>query len=223
MQYKSLIAAITVACSAGAAVAMEHGEYARHNGVTVRYHQMARGVFSGVPAEKWDDTIHQRSDEEWDFESLSVRDLDLDSNDTLGELQERNLASQCQLAYTCVKEVGGAAISKGWEVWLKAATEAQRRAGDAGLIDFLKSPFFANAGGVAIAGIISAHVNGQANPSSCSTSSSEADVVGAAVGAAIASNPQATEISVNVNGPSGTWAITVSAASLGRTPNTTCG
>lgn len=56
MQYKQLIAAFAVtAWSAISTVAMEHGEYAEHNGLLVRYHQLAPGVFSGIRAEDWND------------------------------------------------------------------------------------------------------------------------------------------------------------------------
>ncbi|KAI1399915.1 hypothetical protein F4819DRAFT_488143 [Hypoxylon fuscum] len=223
MQYKQLIAAFAVtAWSAISTVAMEHGEYAEHNGLLVRYHQLAPGVFSGIRAEDWNDAIHQRSDEELDFNTIKTRDIDLGNNETLAELVDRNLEAQCQLVYNCVKKTGSAAISKGWEIWLKTAEVSAERAKKVGLVDFLKSPFFANAGGVAIAGIIAAHVNGQANPASCSTSDTDADLVASAISAAVASNPTANVVSVDINGPRGSWNIVVSAAPAGQTPKTTC-
>ncbi|OTA52375.1 hypothetical protein K449DRAFT_403015 [Hypoxylon sp. EC38] len=228
MQYKQLISAVAVfASTAVATLALEHGEYADHNGLVIRYRQLAPGIFTGVPADEWDDSVHQRSDEELDFNELYARSLNIETNDSLSEFEERNLDSICQAATTCAKVVGTSAVAIGkvaWQGWLNAAEAASRRAHQHGLIDFLKTPFFANAGGVAIAGVISAHINGQANPkpAECSTSKSEADVVGAAIAAAVASNPKANEISVNINGPSGTWAITIAATSANQTPHATC-
>ncbi|KAL7623121.1 hypothetical protein AAE478_006801 [Parahypoxylon ruwenzoriense] len=208
MQFKQLVVALSImGWGAFETVAMEHGEYADHNGLVIRYHQLARGVFVGVPADSWDDEIHQRSEEELE-----------------SELTERNLEQQCRFIMSCAKKYGGRALRSGWEEWLQQAIAAVRTKSKSGLVDFLKSPFFANSGGVAIAGVISSHIKGQANlkAADCSTSHSEADFIGAAIGAAMAKTPAATEISVNVSGPGGTWGITLQARPFGEHPAANC-
>lgn len=77
------------------------------------------------------------------------------------------------------------------------------------------------AGGVAIAGTLSGQINQNTAPS-CSTSSSEVDLLNAVVQAKIAADPSAGEISVEINGPTGSWSVTVKAGPEGSNPGATC-
>ncbi|KAI1081810.1 hypothetical protein F5B20DRAFT_58244 [Whalleya microplaca] len=215
MQFKQLITAFAVMCGASMTLAQEHGEFADHNGLVIRYHQLARGVWTGVPADEWDDEIHQRSDEVWELGHLATRS----SYELVAELEGRNLKGQCQAVFGCAKEYTRATVSAGYWLWLAAAEKAADNGGRS-LMKFLDRPFWANAGGVAIAGTISGQINKAA--SSCSTSSSEADVVGSAVAAAVAAHPNASELSVTVKGTNGAWTVTLAAGPAGKAPNATC-
>lgn len=145
--------------------------------------------------------------------SLGARDL---------ELEARNLNSACQAIVDCVRDYGGAwVVSKGYVAYVAAAEYAVQGTIYKDLMEFLNQPFVANAGGVAIAGVISGQIN-EATKKECSTSGSESDVIGAAIAAAIAAKPSATEVAVTVNGPSGSWTITVSAGAENTKPTTEC-
>ncbi|KAI0127382.1 hypothetical protein BJ170DRAFT_683229 [Xylariales sp. AK1849] len=237
MQYKQLISALAVvACGATTAAALEHGDFADHQGLVIRYHQLARDVFTGVPADAWDDEIHQRSDEVWDEaflaarsyeeDSLSKRDFDFiasrSPSEALAELENRNIKDTCQAIVVCAKDYTVATVSAGYWGWVAAARYAASTHAGQGIIEFLNTPFVANAAGVAVAGVISGQING-AGGSSCSTSGSDADVVGAAVAAAVAAKPGADEVAITIKGPSGgSWTITVAAGSANTTPAAVC-
>ncbi|KAI0010954.1 hypothetical protein F4779DRAFT_261301 [Xylariaceae sp. FL0662B] len=215
MLYKQFITAVSaIAWGASTTAAMSHGEFADHAGLVVRYHQLARDVFTGVPAEEWDDSIHQRSDEEWDINPLATRG----NYEVIEELEGRNLKGVCQLIFQCFKEIGKATVSAGYAAWLETARTAADKAGKP-LMKFLNQPFWANAGGVAIAGIVSGQIN---LASSCSTASSDADVLASAIAAAVAAHPNSSEVSVTVNGKGGTWTVTVAAGAKNKDPTPTC-
>lgn len=168
--------------------------------------------------------VHKRSEAEWDVEELTwghhhhngthhgQRDLALES---------RNLKGNCQAVVGCVKSLGGAAILTGYNTWVTLAEYAAGGTVGKDLMTFLNQPFVANAAGVAIAGTISGQINA-ATSTECSTSSSEADVITAAIAAAVAAKPDATEVAVTINGPSGSWTITVAAGGENTAPAATC-
>lgn len=56
MQVKQVITALAVAFGASVAVATSHGELLEHNGVAMRYQQLGKGIFVGVPADEWDES-----------------------------------------------------------------------------------------------------------------------------------------------------------------------
>ena len=151
---------------------------------------------------------HHRSDEVWDFNSPVSRSLD---NDVTTELEDRDLKDTCSLAVECARLVGRMTIEYGYLAWV-AAAERAKPAGQS-LMQFLNQPFWANSGGVAIAGIISNAVNGAAK---CSTSNNEADLVKAAIAEAVKVNPNAGKIKATVQGPGGSWTITIEAGSNNR-------
>lgn len=121
----------------------------------------------------------------------------------------------------CVKfGSSGSNILPGINIWLDLAIYSS---GDSGqdLMDFLKSPFSANAGGVGLTGQISGVVNG-ATKTECSTSEDSADQIGAVLNTLASQNPDAGDLSVRVNGPSGSWTISMAAGPEGSNPNLTC-
>ncbi|KAF4463779.1 hypothetical protein FALBO_9401 [Fusarium albosuccineum] len=223
MQFKQLIVAAAVALGAGQVAATVHGELGDHNGLAIRWHQLAKGVYTGVPAHKWDDKVHKIVNEEWDVDEIMAKSHPNKYNVSLStrDIEERNLRDNCQAVFNCVKYGGQAALLTGINTWITLADYAKGGTVGKDLMDFLNQPFVANAAGVAIAGVISGQIN-EATKSECSTSGSEADVIGAAVNAALAQNPDAEDVSVQVNGPSGSWTITVNAGKENSNPPATC-
>lgn len=55
MQYK-LATLIAVSLGATQALAYTHGERSEYNGKEIRWQQLADDVFTGVPADEWDDS-----------------------------------------------------------------------------------------------------------------------------------------------------------------------
>lgn len=217
----SIIALTSLALAASQATAYKHGEEGEFNGLQVRWHQLAEGVFQGVPRDTWDDSIHKRGNQEWDVDEIKAiqarGEVQQGSRDL--ELEARNLRGNCQAVLNCVKYGGQTAILTAWNTWITVAEWAKKDDND--LVSFLNSPFVASAGGVAVAGIISGQVNA-ATAKECSTSNTEADVISAAVHEALSRDPEAGAASIQINGPNGSWTITVGAAPEGQAPNATC-
>jgi len=215
MYFNKLVPALAVAIGATQAAAFYHGEVDEISGQVIRWQQLAEGVFTGVPVEKWDDNVNKISEEVWDVEEIISRDIPAFNT---RDLETRNLESFCQAITTCVVDSGSAALRGAINTWITLADYAR---GNEALMTFLGSGFVANAAGVAIAGVISGQIN-EATKKECSTSSSEADVIGAVLNNALAHNPNGEDVTVRVNGPSGTWEITVNAAPEGQKPPATC-
>lgn len=153
--------------------------------------------------------------------ALRVRDL---------EYEARNLEQRCQALASCTKQGGKWLVANGYELWLRTADYARGGTVKKDIMDFLNQPFVANAGGVAIAGLISGGILGSVK-TECSTNKSDSttpndnpttDQVQAAIAAALAGSSEAQEIKVEVNGPSGSWSITVSAGQENSQPSITC-
>lgn len=158
-------------------------------------------------------------------EILAVKgfnDTSLDSRDL--SIEGRDFPQQCKAGWNCVKYGGQWVLLSAYNVWISTAEYMADGNPRQDLFDFLNQPFIANAAGVAVAGIVSGQVN-EATKKECSTSDSgntQADIIRAAVEAAIAANPQAEEVSVDVTGPSGTVTIKIKAGPPNTTPATTC-
>jgi hypothetical protein len=157
------------------------------------------------------------SDKVWDIEEIVARDV---SAYNARDIETRNLESFCQAITDCVVENSGVALRAGINAWITIAQYASAENRKA-LMDFLNQPFIANAAGVAIAGIISGQIN-EATKKECSTSESEADVISSVVNQALSHHPTGEDVTVTVNGPSGSWTITVNAAPEGQKPPATC-
>lgn len=120
----------------------------------------------------------------------------------------------------CVKFGNGNTILPGINVWVDLAIFA---AGDAGqdLMDFLKSPFSANANGISLTGQVSGVVS-STTKTECSTSGDSADQIGSVLNTLAAQNPDAGDLAIRVNGPSGSWTISMAGAPEGTNPSLTC-
>lgn len=153
----------------------------------------------------------------WDIEEIIAKDV---SAHNARAIETRNLESFCQAITECVLENSNVALRTGINAWITIAQYASRENGQA-LMDFLNAPFVSAAAGIAIAGTISGQIN-EATKKECSTSSSEADVISAALNGALAHHPTGEDLTVTVNGPSGSWTITVNAAPEGEKPPATC-
>lgn len=54
--YKQVITVFAaLAWGASSVAAIEHGEYGNFDGLEVRWQQLSRDTFTGVPVKKWDD------------------------------------------------------------------------------------------------------------------------------------------------------------------------
>ncbi|KAM0541960.1 hypothetical protein ACHAPJ_013022 [Fusarium lateritium] len=173
------------------------------DGKVIKWQQLAEGVFTGIPAEKWDDKIHKPSYHELDIdEIMSLNGDNSTLHDRNLELESRNIPASCQVVVDCAaKTVSGVAGGK--------------------IMEFLNQPFVANAAGVAIAGVISGQIN-EASKKECSTSGSELDVVTGAVQAALQDHRDATSISVTINGPAGSVHIDITSKTKGESPTPKC-
>ncbi|KAF9771673.1 hypothetical protein IL306_010681 [Fusarium sp. DS 682] len=217
MQYK-LETLIAVCLAATQTVAYSHGEQGEFEGKAIKWQQLAEGIFTGVPAENWDDKIHKSGFQELDFEELvswggnnsTLKDRNL-------QIEERNIPDTCKLAVNCAKEWSGAFLDGAYNAFFQAAGYVS----GGKIMDFLNQPFVANAGGVAVAGIISGQIN-EATKKDCSNSGSELDVVTQAVKEALAANPGASSVSVSVTGPAGTWTVDITAKPKGQDPPAKC-
>jgi hypothetical protein len=148
----------------------------------------------------------------------------LESRDALAILEGRNLSDRCQSAIGCAKRSGSYLIRNGKNLWLDYANAAAAKKGYENIMDFLNQPFYANAGGVAIAGVISYKINnaGQ-NASGCSTAGTANDTLASVISAAVASNPDGQELSIKVTGNETSFTIDISAGPPNSKPSLTCG
>ena len=134
--------------------------------------------------------------------------------DAVNRLEDRNFDSVCQ-AITACAHVGGHVISGLWNSFITIA--ASNVPTGQNIQDFLNQPFWANTLGVGIAGTISGQIN-QATAKECSTSGDPADAIRGALAEGFAHNPDASAVTVEINGPSGSWTVTVSAENKGSAP-----
>ncbi|KAJ4249168.1 hypothetical protein NW762_012503 [Fusarium torreyae] len=52
------------------AFALNHGEVTEFDCKNVRWQELTKGVFTGVPEDKWDDKFHKRANVEWDLDEI---------------------------------------------------------------------------------------------------------------------------------------------------------
>ncbi|KAF4496665.1 hypothetical protein FAGAP_7156 [Fusarium agapanthi] len=165
---------------------INHGKISEFDGKSVRWQELAKAVFTGVPENEWDDRLHKRSA------------VELDINEIVG-----NTTNYVLLL--------------GYSAWL--STTEYVSIGN--LWKFLNKPFVANAGGVAIAGVISGRIN-EAIKKECSTESpdnSQADIIRTALQSVIDKNTEAGEVSIDISGPSGMVKIKIKAGPPNTSPN----
>lgn len=139
-------------------------------------------------------------------------------------LEARNLKDTCKAAGSCLKYGIGWTLLQGYNRWLGLADYAKNGSPYGDLKGFLNQPFVANVAGVAIAGTISGQIN-EATEKECITEtpvSSQADIIRAALGTVLMINPDAGEVTVEVQGPSGTLAIKVRAGEPNTSPALEC-
>lgn len=157
-------------------------------------------------------TVHKRSDEIWDLASsgsLVHRDL-----------EDRNLQSFCQSVTDCYKEDGLVQVVGCMGAVLQAADLA--RQGAQTIWDVLQKPIIATYVGATCAGITTYKltVGSTPAPAECSTSDDPKDVLYSALAAAVAANPNANEIAVDIVGPTTIYTVTITAAPEGTEPTT---
>ena len=158
--------------------------------------------------------------QEWDIEELSARRAVSSNSQRDGELSARNIPSFCQAVPNCVK-TGSSHIAPGINIWVELAYGAAHGAGQE-LFDFLAQPFMAeDIGGVAFSGKISGQVDVNTKME-CSTDDSQADAIGSALNMISAQTPDAGDVAVQVNGPSGSWTIHARAGPVGSQFTPSC-
>ncbi|KAH6970217.1 hypothetical protein DER45DRAFT_640289 [Fusarium avenaceum] len=218
-----LTGAMALFLGAQGAFALNHGEVTEFDGKNVRWQELAKGMFTGVPEDKWDEKLHKRSNVEWDLDEI-VANSTLSTRSDVNQLDSRDLQGTCRATGRCIVYGSQYVLLLAYNTWISAAEYAASGTVTKDLMDFLNQPFIANAAGVAVAGVISGQIN-EATKKECSTKppeSSQADIVRAAVGAFVDKNPQTKDVSVDVTGPSGTYNIKVSAGAPNTSPNPDC-
>ncbi|KAI9748420.1 MAG: hypothetical protein M4579_007234 [Chaenotheca gracillima] len=182
---------------------IQHGDFGDVDGKTYRYHQVANGVWRGVDPNDWDDKVHVKNDAALNVSPKSkTRDLILD------ELDERDFTGTCKAALSCA--IGLASNAK-WgcvqvvDQLVSLATAANNNSPQ--IWEFLNQPFIVavTVGSPAVAGVVSAFTSKKISSqpvASCSTVSTEADVIASAVKAAL-SLANDTAIQLNFTLPDG--------------------
>ncbi|KAF5712422.1 hypothetical protein FMUND_8517 [Fusarium mundagurra] len=195
---------------------VKHGEVSEFDGKNVRWQELAKGVFTGIPENEWDDKLHKRSAVELDIDEIV-------GNSTLSDgtqLESRDLAGICRAGQRCVVTATDYVLLLGYNAWLSTAEYVS----SGNLWEFLNKPFVATTGGVAIAGIISGQVT-EATKKECSTGSpdnSQADIIRSAIESVLDKNTDAQEVSMDISGPSGTVNIKIKAGPPNTSPNPEC-
>ncbi|KAM0342902.1 hypothetical protein ACHAPU_009106 [Fusarium lateritium] len=233
MQYK-LATLIAVGLATMQTVAYSHGEQGKFDGKSIKWQQLAQGVFTGVPAKDWNEKsefypipnvistntpeVHKPGFQELDIEEL----LSLDRNTSSTQddnlmLEERNIPDQCRAAVGCAKKLSEGLLALGKAGFFKAVEAVSNGA----VMDFLNQPFVANAAGVAVAGVISGQIN-EATKKQCSASGSEVDALKDAADIALQANPGASSISVTITSPAGSWTLDMTAKHEGENPSPKC-
>ncbi|KAF5655653.1 hypothetical protein FHETE_11158, partial [Fusarium heterosporum] len=221
MLYSPLLAgAMAFFLGAQGALALNHGEVTEFDGKNFRWQELAKGVFTGVPEDKWDEKLHKRANVEWDLDEIVVNSTLFTTSDVI-HLDSRDLRGQCNAAGRCIAYGSQYVLLLAYNTWISAAEYAASGTVKKDLMDFLNQPFIANAAGVAVAGIISGQIN-EATKKECSTNppeTSQADIIRAAVEAVVDKNTQAQDLSIDVTGPSGTVNIKIKAGPPNTSPN----
>ncbi|KAM0238416.1 hypothetical protein ACHAP5_008606 [Fusarium lateritium] len=218
-----LAGAIAILLGGQGASALNHGEITEFDGKNVRWQELAKGIFTGVPEDEWDEKLHKRANVEWDLDEI-VANSTLSTRSDIIQLDSRDLQGTCKAAQRCVVYGSQYVLLLAYNTWISTAEYAAGGTVKKDLMDFLNQPFVASAAGIAIGGIISGNVNA-AIKKECSTKppeTSQADIVRSAVGAVIDKNPEAQDISVDVTGPSGTFNIKIKAGPLNTSPSPDC-
>ncbi|KAH6969230.1 hypothetical protein DER45DRAFT_589716 [Fusarium avenaceum] len=216
MHYK-LATLVAVGLTAMQTIAYSHGEEGKFNGKAIKWQQLAEGVFTGVPAEKWDDKTYKKGLQELDIEEIMSLNHNTTIHDRDLELEERNIPDTCRAAVNCFKAWPGVILAEAYNAYFQTAEYLS----GGKVMAFLNQPFIANAGGVAVAGVISGQVN-EALKKECSSSGSEVDALKDAVKIALDANPGSNSVSVTITGPAGTWTIDVTAKPEGESPSPKC-
>lgn len=161
--------------------------------------------------------VNKMGNQEWDAEEMRA------SNEVSArseELSLRNIPDFCQAVPICVK-TGTNHIAVGINIWNELAAGAANGAGK-DLFDFLTAPFYvANIAGVAFSGKISGQIDINTKIE-CSTDDSQMDAIGSALNMVSASTPDASDVAVQVNGPSGSWTIYARAGTPGSQFTPSC-
>ncbi|KIL95721.1 hypothetical protein FAVG1_00459 [Fusarium avenaceum] len=216
MHYE-LATLVAVGLTAMQTIAYSHGEEGEFNGKAIKWQQLAEGVFTGVPAEKWNDKTYKKGLQELDIEEIMSLNRNTTIHDRDLELEERNIPDTCRAAVNCFKAWPGVILAEAYNAYFQSAEYLSQ----GNIMAFLNQPFVANAAGVAVAGVISGQIN-EATKKECSSSGSEVDALKDAVKIALDANPGSNSVSVAITGPAGTWTIDVTAKPEGESPSPKC-
>jgi hypothetical protein len=129
-------------------LAVTHGDTFEHNGVTRRWHQLAKGTFTGVLAREWDDDIHQANEDELDIQSDMDSMIQSEVEDDMEPfLIGRDLEDgRCMTTVRCASDLakrGYGGLKKYGPVLLEHAVSAANGTGKP-LWEFLNQPFISS-------------------------------------------------------------------------------
>ncbi|KAK9414998.1 hypothetical protein SUNI508_10603 [Seiridium unicorne] len=210
MYIRNTAAFAALSCAVTSVAAIQHGDTGEHLGLQIRWHQLGQGVFTGVPDSEWNETIHQRSDEDWGLDAFALSRRDVNGT---SDLEVRNFVSTCQAVGRCFKSVGDKALDGAVHTWFRAAAAGAPYLpgavqGYKDIMSFLNQPFYANALGVGVAGYVQR--GGQSTSSAkeeCSTSKDPVDALESGATQMLQANPKATKFAGTIIGPTGTWQL----------------
>jgi hypothetical protein len=212
---------------------VSHGDTFEHNGITRRWHQLARGTFTGVPIDEWDDNVHQSSDHELNIDTLTERDFDeslLMPLLNVRDLEDGTCTDHIRCTVDKVSDAFGG-LKKWAPILIEKAIAASNGTGKP-LWEFLNQPFITalTGGPVGYASTIGAmFVNNKYEPglnkdeaAQCMTEGTAKDLIKALVDNTLATNNMAAMMS-RVEGPKGEMAdVSVAVDEEGNKP-TDCG
>ncbi|KAF5004998.1 hypothetical protein FDECE_8523 [Fusarium decemcellulare] len=224
MRYTGFVtSAVAVVLGSQGVFGISNGEVGEFNGKNIRWQELAKGIFTGVPEEEWDNNHHKRATVEWDIDEIIANSSTSTSSEGT-RLESRDLAEVCRATKDCIVFGTQYFLLQAYNTWISLAEYAAQGTPGKDLMDFLNQPFVANAAGVAIAGVLSGQIN-EATKKECSTApppSSQADLLRAAMQVMLDNNPGAQEVVVTVDGPSGKLTLTASAGASNTSPTLSC-
>ncbi|KAF5011281.1 hypothetical protein FDECE_2581 [Fusarium decemcellulare] len=223
---KILLTVAIAAFGATKIAAVEHGDVTAYNGGEIKWQQLGKGMWTGIPVDEWDESIHKRSDVDYGLDKYALGlDQSMRHDARSLELQSRNLRTTCQAIAACATGYEDIELAGVLDATINAIEAA---AGAVGTIwDLLnEKPFLTTIFGGTTATVVGIKLEKSLWPppaAECSTASTDKDLLSSAISTGLSANPGASSISVDVNGPETGWTATMSVTKSPDPPVTMVG